>query len=101
MECLYTVYVPFLPQHYKDRVRKDSIWEEEQKHCFVEWESPSRFMDGNPRTIQNYIDERLVYDPSLLGNKEQVRGFYKVNAARKSKVDDNTARMQSIKQLGV
>ena len=25
----------------------------------------------------------------------------KVNAARKSKVDDNTARMQSIKQLGV
>ena len=27
--------------------------------------------------------------------------FIKVNAARKSKVDDNTARMQSIKQLGV
>ena len=27
--------------------------------------------------------------------------YYKVNAARKSKVDDNTARMQSIKQLGV
>ena len=26
---------------------------------------------------------------------------YIVNAARKSKVDDNTARMQSIKQLGV
>ncbi len=25
----------------------------------------------------------------------------KVNAARKSKVDDNTAKMQSIKQLGV
>lgn len=25
----------------------------------------------------------------------------KVNAERKSKVDDNTARMQSIKQLGV
>lgn len=78
MECLYTVYVPFLPQHYRDRVKKDSIWEEEQKHCFVEWESPSRFMDGNPRTIQNYIDERLVYDPSLLGNKEQTRGLYRV-----------------------
>lgn len=77
MECLYTVYVPFLPQHYRDRVRKDSIWEEEQKHCFVEWESPSRFLDGNPNTIQNYIDERLVYDPSLLGNKEQVRGLYR------------------------
>lgn len=27
--------------------------------------------------------------------------YYNVNAARKSKVDDNTARMQSIKQLGV
>ena len=26
---------------------------------------------------------------------------FKVNAARKSKVDDNTAKMQSIKQLGV
>ena len=29
------------------------------------------------------------------------RSLVKVNAARKSKVDDNTARMQSIKQLGV
>jgi len=27
--------------------------------------------------------------------------IFKVNAARKSKVDDNTAKMQSIKQLGV
>lgn len=27
--------------------------------------------------------------------------LYKINAARKSKVDDNTAKMQSIKQLGV
>ena len=27
--------------------------------------------------------------------------FIKVNAARKSKVDDNTAKMQSIKWLGV
>ena len=26
---------------------------------------------------------------------------FNVNAARKSKVDDNTAKMQSIKQLGV
>lgn len=31
----------------------------------------------------------------------QMYHFNKVNAARKSKVDDNTARMQSIKQLGV
>lgn len=82
MECLFTVYVPFLPQHYRDRVRKDSIWEEEQKHCFVEWKSPSRFRDGNPVAIQDYIEERLVYDPKLLGNKEQVRGFYnaKINS---------------------
>lgn len=82
MECLYTVYVPFLPQHYRDRVRKDSIWQEEQKHCFVEWESPSRFRDGNPVAIQDYIEERLVYDPKLLGDKEQVRGFYnaKINS---------------------
>ena len=29
------------------------------------------------------------------------KSVFKVNAARKSKVDDNTARMQSIKQLGV
>ena len=27
--------------------------------------------------------------------------YYKVNAERKSKVDDNTAKMQSIKWLGV
>ena len=37
--------------------------------------------------------------------KRGIKPFYreknKVNAARKSKVDDNTARMQSIKQLGV
>lgn len=33
-------------------------------------------------------------------NTERTSQF-KVNAARKSKVDDNTARMQSIKQLGV
>ena len=31
----------------------------------------------------------------------QENGSIKVNAARKSKVDDNTAKMQSIKQLGV
>ena len=39
------------------------------------------------------------------GKKVQVYNFvmlkYKVNAERKSKVDDNTAKMQSIKWLGV
>ena len=36
---------------------------------------------------------------SLIANV--VTGKIKVNAARKSKVDDNTAKMQSIKWLGV
>ena len=35
---------------------------------------------------------------SAIGSKA---ASFKVNAARKSKVDNNTARMQSIKQLGV
>ena len=38
---------------------------------------------------------QLLPETSLQGGK------YKINAERKSKVDDNTARMQSIKQLGV
>ena len=37
----------------------------------------------------NYYDTKEHYEE------------FKVNAARKSKVDDNTAKMQSIKQLGV
>ena len=37
----------------------------------------------------------------LLNMQNQLAIYFKVNAARKSKVDDNTARMQSIKQLGV
>ena len=43
----------------------------------------------------------LKADPSELNNLFSDKKFNKVNAARKSKVDDNTARMQSIKQLGV
>ncbi len=34
-------------------------------------------------------------------NTKKQKTKYKINAERKSKVDDNTARMQSIKQLGV
>lgn len=88
MECLYTVYVPFLPQHYRDRVKKDSIWKEELKHSFVEWESPSRFQDGNPNTIQDCIDERLAYNPKLLGNKEQGRGQYRAKINSYGEVAD-------------
>lgn len=78
MECLYAVYVPFLPQHYRDRVKADSIAKEELKHCFVHWEVMPYFQEGNPKATQNYITQRLVYDPALLGDKKQVRGIYKM-----------------------
>lgn len=79
VECLYTVYVPFLPQHYRDRVKADSIREEELKHGFVEWETVSSFQDGKPRSAQNYITQHLKYDPALLlGDKQQVRGIYTI-----------------------
>lgn len=79
MECLYTVYVPFLPQHYRDRVKADSIGEEYLKQMFVTWEAPSRFQDENPYAVINYINERLVYNPELLGDKKEARGFYKIS----------------------
>lgn len=76
MKCYYAVYVPFLPQHYRNRVKADSIAEEEQKHCFVEWEAVSSFQDGEPCSAQNYITRHLKYDPTLLGDKQQARGIY-------------------------
>ena len=51
MECLYTVYVPFLPQHYRDRVKADSVRKEELKQSFVEWEAVSYFEKANPYAI--------------------------------------------------
>ena len=39
--------------------------------------------------------------PVKIKNIYSTASNIKVNAARKSKVDDNTAKMQSIKQLGV
>ena len=78
MKCYYAVYVPFLPQHYRDRVKVDSIAEEEQKHCFVEWEAVSSFQNGKLCSAQNYITQRLKYDPALLGVKQQVRGIYTI-----------------------
>lgn len=76
IKCYYAVYVPFLPQHYRDRVKADSTAEEEQKHCFVEWEAVSSFQDGKPQSAENYITRHLKYDPTLLGDKQQVRGIY-------------------------
>lgn len=78
MKCYYAVYVPFLPQHYRDRVKVDSIAEEEQKHCFVEWEAVSSFQNGKLCSAQNYITQRLKYDHALLGDKQQVRGIYTI-----------------------
>ena len=78
MECFYTVYVPFLPQHYRDRVKADSIAKERDKQMFVEWEAVSSFQDGKPWSAQNYIIQHLKYDPALLGDKQQVEGIYTV-----------------------
>lgn len=78
MECFYTVYVPFLPQHYRDRVKADSIAEERDKQMFIEWETVSSFQDGKPWSAQNYITQHLKYNPALLGGKQQVRGIYTV-----------------------
>lgn len=77
--CLYTVYVPFLPQHYRDRVMADSLEEVRFQKCCVHWEEQPRFLNGSPQVLRDYIQSRLVYDPSLLGEKESVRGTYLIN----------------------
>lgn len=79
IECLYTVYVPFLPQQYRDRVIADSIAEEELKHCFVEWEEQANFQDGKRWSAQNYIYQNLTYDASLLGELQKAKGVYKIH----------------------
>ena len=78
MECLYTVYVPFLPQHYRDRVKADSVREEELKQSFVEWETVSYFEKANPYAITDYINERLAYDSNLLNGKKEIKGIYTI-----------------------
>ena len=78
MECLYTIYVPFLPQHYRDRVKADSVREEELKQSFVEWEAVSYFEKANPYAITNYINERLTYDSNLLNGKKEIKGIYTI-----------------------
>jgi len=73
------------------------------------------YIDWADELMQNGYTQN--YSLSVSGGTEKTKGYislnfsdekgqytgdnYKVNAARKSKVDDNTARMQSIKQLGV
>lgn len=79
IECLYTVYVPFLPQQYRDRVIADSIAEEELKHSLVEWVEQASFQDGKPWSAQNYIYQNLTYDASLLGEQQKAKGVYKIH----------------------
>ncbi|MFR2523962.1 MAG: energy transducer TonB [Alistipes sp.] len=80
IECLYTVYVPFLPQRYRDRIITDSIAEEELKHCFVEWEEQASLQDGNPHAVQNYIYSKLRHNSDLLYKRQkQVRGVYSIS----------------------
>lgn len=79
MECFYTVYVPFLPQRYRNRVKADSIAEEELKHCFVEWEELAKFQDGKQWSPQNYICQSLKYDACLLGEQQKAKGVYKIH----------------------
>ena len=55
MECLYAVYVPFLPQHYRDRLKADSIREEEYRQMFITWDAPARFPDKKIRYIWNDV----------------------------------------------
>ena len=78
IECFHTVYVPFLPQHYRDRVKADSIAKEELKQSFVEWETVSYFEKANPYAVTNYINERLTYDPKLLNGKKEAKGIYTI-----------------------
>ena len=54
---------------------------------YADWCGPCRMTAPIMKSLAKEYDGKIV--------------IYKVNAARKSKVDDNTARMQSIKQLGV
>ena len=73
---------------YIDRSKGSSVW--------------GGIVKGLGAAAAIYTGETSYMD---LGNStgDMVASYkgFKVNAARKSKVDDNTARMQSIKQLGV
>ena len=48
-----------------------------------------------------FLSDKKIDSVFYCANTSIAPVIFKVNAARKSKVDDNTAKMQSIKQLGV
>ena len=54
-------------------------------------------LDGTAEEALRQINEKRYAQPFELDGRK----LFKVNAERKSKVDDNTAKMQSIKWLGV
>ena len=67
-----------------------------QSHTFI---PKGQWMVGSTFSYSEHEDDNYKF---LVLEKIESTGYtFKVNAARKSKVDDNTARMQSIKQLGV
>lgn len=78
MECSYTVYVPFLPQHYREYKEKRTA-DEQNEHLFIHYEGEPYFPGGGGVWApKNYITQRLKYDPSLLGDKQQVKGVYDI-----------------------
>lgn len=74
-------------QHISDRFQKREFVIE------VENEKNSQWND--------FVKVQLIQDRCDLLENIDLNENIKVNAARKSKVDDNTAKMQSIKWLGV
>lgn len=76
LNCVYTAYIPFIPQHYRQRQRQDSIEREEVKHIFSDPFITSR-LDDSPTTAKQYIEQHIDYDSNLLGGENQVKGVYR------------------------
>lgn len=72
----------------------------ETKHFFTSIFPYFTSMKGLP-SFRPTLPKPVSVDKKDVKSSPILESIYKVNAARKSKVDDNTAKMQSIKQLGV
>ena len=94
----------------------DRYWDGKTNTDWIEETFESSMMQRHNVNFQGANDNGSLFaslsylsnNGPIVGNKDvfdritgTVNADYKVNAARKSKVDDNTAKMQSIKQLGV
>lgn len=71
---------------YEKALKENPLYPAEE--CYIQ---VTKLIDDSIIRLYDSIDNYIFQDID----------YSKVNAARKSKVDDNTARMQSIKQLGV